>query len=160
MRLSDLGAVIGTALFVSACVGTSSEVNDDDASDAPFVLADTHWQLVEISSEDDISRGPLADPEPLYTVLINADGSAAFRFDCNRGIGRWQGRNPAADGIGMLSFSEIGVTRALCHPDSISDQVESSISNIRAFSLDAGRLILTTGDNSPAYQWIPYEEGS
>lgn len=157
MGMVRYGSIAAAALLASACVGPTDSSGAESSPGGVFILADTHWQLVEIASPAEGSEDLRSDPEPLYTMLVNADGSVAFRLDCNRGIGRWEGSNLDSGQNGLLSFSQIGVTRALCHPDSISDRVESDLSKFRTFSIDGEELSFSTDGDAATYLWVPFE---
>lgn len=152
-----LSGFLALAASVTACSHMSNDSAAGGAADASFTLAGSSWQLVEITSGEPTSGSVEAG---LYTLLIRADGTAAFRLDCNRGFGRWEGTTGSESNSGSLSFTDIGVTRALCPPESISDQVAADLSRIDAFEMSSSQLILSARDGEVIYRWEPLNASS
>ena len=144
-----VAAALVTVLLTTACAHMDGKEDSVTPLQDGFALADTEWELVQIASGDEITT-----VEPgLYTMLVRSDGTAAFRLDCNRGFGKWQGADGDAAGAGTIVFSDIGVTKALCPPGFVSDRVTADLSRFAIFRTEGDHLILTTSDATSAYLW-------
>lgn len=130
MRLPLIWIAAGAvALTVAGSAGAS-----------PDVLAGTRWQLVSIDNSDGATD---VDTPRSYTMAFGADGNAAFRVDCNRGVGSWLATPPAAPSEpGGLSFGPIALTRMACPQPSLDHQVGVMLAAVRAYRLTAGHLAL------------------
>ena len=159
IRISTAVA-IPLILLVAGCTQPSKA--PEAASDLldGFVLADTSWELTAIT-DNQTQGSTVANVETgLYTMLIRADGTAAFRLDCNRGFGTWEGEARTSPNSGSLTFSETGVTKALCPPQSISDRVAADISKFGTFRIEGEQLLLTGKLLDVTYRWIEADEPS
>jgi len=117
-------------------------------------LAGTRWQLLAFQSMDD-AQGTTRVTEPArYTVNFGADGRAAFRLDCNRGMGSWQTDAPD-DASGALTFGQIAMTRALCAPGSLDAQLARHLPYVRSFVLKDGHLFMALMADGGIYEWEP-----
>lgn len=114
------------------------------AADSP--LAGTGWKLVRFEAGD----GTLAVPDDpaKYTLRFEAGGQLFARIDCNRGRGTWE--SPAAS---ELRFGTMAVTRAMCPPGSLHDQILQHLPLVRAFKLTDGHLFLSLEANGGVYEF-------
>lgn len=144
------GAIILSAsLLLQACVSQPGDASMGSGSDGAVSLENTAWQLVEIRGSDSSDNLTEADGSALYTALFNADGSVNFRLDCNRGFGQWQ----ADEDGGTISITVGGVTRAMCPPGSISDQVSAAYAELQRYSFEGGMLVLEPASGTSVYVW-------
>lgn len=111
-------------------------------------LAGTAWQLVRISSMDDSVNEP-GDPA-VYTLEFGADGNAAVGADCNRGTGGWTSIGP-----GQLQFGVMASTRAMCPPESMSDQYLAELQQVRSYVFENGNLYLATQADGSIIEFEP-----
>lgn len=120
------------------------------ASASTSELSDTAWKLVRISSMDD----SVAEPAPAaeYSVAFNADGSASFQVDCNRGAGSWKSASP-----GQLAFGPLALTRAMCPPGSIHDQFVRELEYVRSYVIRDGHLHLATMADGSILEFQPVD---
>jgi para-nitrobenzyl esterase len=58
------------------------------------------------------------DDPSKYTLSFGADGRLSARIDCNRGSAAWT--SPEA---GRLQLGPMALTRAMCPPGSLHDQI-------------------------------------
>ena len=116
-------------ILFMASVPVSAFASDD--------LAGTAWQLVRIMSMDDSVHEP--QDRPLYRVEFKQDGSVAILADCNRGMGSWK-----SEAQGQLEFSPIASTKALCPPESLSEQFLAQFNWVRSYTMKDGHLFLAT----------------
>jgi para-nitrobenzyl esterase len=114
----------------------------------PDPLAGTSWQLVRFQSGDDSVLTP--DDRTKYTIALDADGSVAVRVDCNRGRGTWTSSGP-----NQLQFGPLALTRALCPPGSLHDQIVRQWGNVRSYVLKGGRLFLSLMADGGIYEFEP-----
>ena len=99
-------------------------------------LEGTSWRLIEISMSDGVTR-PAID-RSRYTIGFGASEVLHVRFDCNRGHGIWK-----SPGAHQLEFGPLSLTRAMCAPGSLHDQLVRQWPNVRSYTLKDGRLFLS-----------------
>ena len=144
--IGALGAVVG--LGAVGC----------DAAAATDPIVGTTWQLLQIESMT--SEQPstnIADPSK-YTVMFGDDGQAAFRIDCNRGLGTFQ-TVAAADDSGSLTFGPIALTRMFCPQPSDDTKVAAALGYVRSYLLSNGQLHLSLLADSGIMHWEPLPTG-
>jgi len=100
-------------------------------------LEGSSWQLVEIQSMDDTVKMP-SNPSD-YTLDFLAEGTVAIKADCNRGTGSW-----ASEAEGEISFGLIASTKALCPPESLSEDFLGQFQWVRSYTFEDGNLYLAT----------------
>jgi heat shock protein HslJ len=144
-----------TEQAVSAAEGTAPEAALGE-SESP--LAGTSWQLVEFQSMDD-SVGTVSPEGPsLYTMSLNGDGTVDLRLNCNRANGTWSAE-PSEDGqSGRFEFGPLSMTRALCPPPSLDEQIATQSEYIRSYLLRDGNLYLSLMADGGIYAWEPRSE--
>jgi para-nitrobenzyl esterase len=126
------------AAFMAGCAATST----------PETLGGTSWQLVKFQGGDDRVLAP--DDRSKYTLAFNADGSLNARIDCNRGRGTW--KSPEK---GRLELGPMAVTRAMCPPGSLHDQIVKQLPYIRSYVMKDGRLFLSLMADGGIYELEP-----
>jgi para-nitrobenzyl esterase len=99
-------------------------------------LEGTSWRLVEIAMSDGVTRPAIERSR--YTLGFGASGVLHVRFDCNRGHGSWKSSGP-----GNLEFGPLSLTRAMCPPGSLHDQLLRQWPYVRSYVLKDGRLYLS-----------------
>jgi para-nitrobenzyl esterase len=105
----------------------------------------TAWQLVRFQGGDDTVLTP--DDRRKYTVAFAADGTFSVRFDCNRGRGSW--KSPEK---GWLEFGPMALTRAMCPPGSLHDQMVKQWPFVRSYVVRNGRLFLALMADGGIYE--------
>jgi len=146
-------AVLLAGVLISACAMRAADEGPSSA-DVADPLAGTTWRLVEfVSSDDAIGTVRPADPT-LYTIALQADGSAALRLHCNRGSGRWSAE-PVDDEGGEFRLGPLAVTRAYCPSPSMGDQIARHAESMRSFLLRDGRLFVNLMADGGTYVWEP-----
>ena len=83
-------------------------------------LTGTTWQWVSLT--DPVGVTAVSNPEN-YTIVFNADGTAAIKADCNQ-----VGANYTSDD-GSISITLGPTTAAACGPDSLDQQYLAGLSN-------------------------------
>jgi len=116
---------------------------------APASLANTSWQLVKFQGGDDTVRTP--DDKSKYTLSFATD-RYSVRFDCNRGNGAWKSTGP-----NQLEFGPMAMTRAMCPPDSMHDQLVKHWPYIRSYVLKNGKLFLSLQADGGIYELEPLD---
>ena len=115
-------------------------------------LAGTAWQLVKFTGGDDTTLTP---PTPTrYTIAFGDDGRMAVRLDCNRGSGTWK-----SDGKATLEFGPLALTRAMCPPGSLHDQIARQWTYVRSYVRKDGRLFLSLMADGGIYEFAPLAPG-
>jgi para-nitrobenzyl esterase len=99
-------------------------------------LAGTSWQLVKFQGGDDTTLTP--DDRTKYTIEFAAGGQMTARVDCNRGRGEWTSGGP-----NRIEFGPLALTRAVCPPGSMHDQIVKQWGNIRSYVIRNGHLFLS-----------------
>jgi para-nitrobenzyl esterase len=121
------------------------------AADSP--LAGTVWQLVRFVGGN--SKQVVPDDPAKYTLQFQPQGQLFARVDCNRGRGRWDAR---ADQ--QLRLDAMAVTRAMCPPGSLHDQILMHLPLVRSYKLNGARLLLTLEANGGVYEFAAMEPES
>jgi para-nitrobenzyl esterase len=106
------------------------------------------WQLVRFEGSDGSVLTP--DDRTKYTLAFDAKGSVAVRVDCNRGRGTWK-----SSGANQLQFGPLALTRAMCPPGSLHDQIVKQWGNIRNYVLKDGHLFLSLMADGGIYEFEP-----
>lgn len=138
--LARLACTLGSLLALGCAQAPPQE--------APPSLAGTSWQLVRFQGGDD--RVAVPDDRARYTAAFGADGSVSVRFDCNRGRGSWKSERP-----GEILFGPMAMTRAMCPPGSLHDQLVKHWFYIRSYVLRNGRLHLSLMADGGIYEFEP-----
>lgn len=104
----------------------------------------------------DDAVGTVRPSDPLlYTMRLNADGSAAMRLNCNRATGSWKARPSADRSNGQFEFGPLASTKALCPPPSLDGQIAAQAGYIRSYLLKDGRLYLSLMADGGIFAWEP-----
>jgi len=111
-------------------------------------LGGTSWQLVKFQGGDDMVLQP--DDKSKYALAFGADGTVSARIDCNRGRGSW--KSPEK---GRLEFGPMALTRAMCPPGSLHDQVIRQLPHIRSYVIKDGHLFLSLMADGGIYEFEP-----
>lgn len=109
---------------------------DKSASTTSPALQGTSWRLIQISMSDGVTR-PAID-RSRYTIGFGEGEVLHVRFDCNRGRGSWKSSGP-----GNVEFGPLSLTRAMCPPGSLHDQLVRQWPHVRSYVLKDGRLFLS-----------------
>ena len=116
---------------------------------APAAWADSHgemlgiqWQWSQLTETQPAAQSMILNPEK-YVVVLNADGSANIKADCNQV--QWtytvEGTN--------LTFNTLGPsTLAYCGDESSDQQFLELLGKGGAASVEDGRLVLKLSDDS------------
>jgi heat shock protein HslJ len=159
MNWKQTSLAMAMSLFLaSACTKTVVDTDGNADAETSPPLADSSWELAEISAGNEVDTTSEAVEKGLYTLLFRADGSVAMRFDCNRGFGRWQVVEDGSAGQGAIAFTDMGVTKALCPPTSISDRVIADFAAFDRFKVAGEQLELKIEQNSVSYHWVKTDQ--
>ncbi len=111
-------------------------------------IGDTSWQLVKYQGGNGAVQTP--DDKTKYTLAFTNDGYVNARFDCNRGRGTWilTGRNE-------LRIGPIALTRAVCPPGSMHDQIVKQLPLIKGYEVKNGHLYLALMADTGSYEFEP-----
>ena len=119
-------------------------------------LAGTEWRLAGIQSMDDAIGTVRPDDPSLYTLRLNADGTAALRLNCNRATGTWAAEASADASNGRFTFGPLAATSALCPPPSLDEKVAAQLGYVRSYLLKDGRLYLSLMADGGILEWEPH----
>lgn len=111
-------------------------------------LAGTSWQLVKFQGGDGTTLTP--DDRAKYTIDFAAGGQLTARIDCNRGSGTWKSSGP-----NQIQFGPLGLTRAMCPPGSLHDQIVRQWGNVRSFVMKDGHLFVSLMADGGIYEFEP-----
>jgi heat shock protein HslJ len=148
------------ALTISAvsCSRNQSAVATTPAaagsSAAAVTLAGSNWRLVEFRSSEDAIGVVRPDDPAKYTMSLAGDGRAALRLNCNRANGPWSSKATSQDS-GSFSFGNLAMTRALCPPPSLDQQIARDATYVRSYLLRSGNLYLNLMADGGTYVWSP-----
>jgi heat shock protein HslJ/membrane-bound inhibitor of C-type lysozyme len=125
-------------------------VRAQNPQEAASVLGRTSWQLVKFEGGDGATLTP--DDKTKYTLAFGRDGSVSVRIDCNRGRGTWKSSGP-----NQLQFSGLVLTRAMCPPGSLHDQIVKQWENVRSYTIKDGHLFLSLMADGGIYEFEPLD---
>lgn len=138
----------------------SSQSDTTDTAERPAAspessLLGTAWQLVEFQSMDDAIGTTRPDDPTVYTMRLEEDGTVTMQLNCNRATGSWSA-DPGADGAsGSFGFGPLAMTRALCPPPSLDEEIAAQAPYVRSYLLRDGRLYLSLMADGGIYVWEP-----
>ena len=116
------------------------------AGSAP--LEGTSWRLVKFQGSDGTTLTP--GDRTKYTIEFAPGGRVTARIDCNRGRGTWKATAP-----GQLELGPLGLTRMMCPPESLHDQIAKQWQNIRSYVIRGGHLFLALMADGGIYEFEP-----
>jgi para-nitrobenzyl esterase len=131
--------LLATLLLLAACAS---------APPGPPPLGGTSWQLVKFQGGDGKTLTP--DDKAKYTLAFGNNGVLSMRIDCNRGRGNWSSPGPGQVRLGLLAL-----TRAMCPPGSLHDQVVRQWSTVRSYTVKDGHLYLSLMADGGIYELEP-----
>jgi para-nitrobenzyl esterase len=144
-RIHPMGRrITGLILLLAAC---SAGTQPPSQSAAPG-LGGTAWQLVKFQGSDDKTLIP--DDMTKYTIAFAEDGGLSVRIDCNRGRGTWKSSGPT-----QVQFGLLALTRAMCPPGSLHDQIVKHWEFVRSYILKDGHLFLSLMADGGIYEFEP-----
>jgi len=126
------------ALLLAGCARLAS----------PQTLGGTSWQLVSFRGGDGTVLNP--DDPSKYMLSFGADGRLSARIDCNRGTAAW-----TSSEAGRLELGPMALTRAMCPPGSLHDQIVRQLPYIRSYVIRDGRLYLSLMADGGTYELDP-----
>jgi heat shock protein HslJ len=118
-------------------------------------LGGTSWQLVKFQGSNGETLMP--DDRAKYTVAFASDGRVTARIDCNRGSGTWKSSGP-----NQIQFGPLALTRAMCPPASLHDQIVKNWKFVRSYIIKDEHLFLSLLADGGIYEFEPIggsEEG-
>jgi para-nitrobenzyl esterase len=139
--MNAYGAIVLSVLF-------SATVYAAETQAAAHTLAGTSWQLVRFQGGDDKTATP--DDKAKYSLVFAADGTVAVRVDCNRGRGTWKSEGP-----NQIQFGPMALTRAMCPPGSLHDQIVKHWTFFRSYVIKDGHLFLSLMADGGIYEFEP-----
>lgn len=157
MRMEWEARALAVLLTFGVLITSAAELLGQDAADRP--LAGTRWRLVEIESMDDAIGTERPDDPTLYTMALNRDGTVHMRLNCNRANGTWRIEPGADPSSGRFELGPLAVTRALCPPPSMDEQITRQAQWVRSYLLRDGRLHLSLMADGGIQTWEPLVEG-
>lgn len=123
--LSELDSVIESLQFDWVPTGSGGETS----------FMDSVWEWYGLIETQPASQSLIPNSED-YTLLFNQDGTFSFRADCNSGSGIY-----TQDGANLTMEVQI-LTRALCSPESSSDQFIGLLGQVANYQVDQNGLQL------------------
>ena len=151
LTLSGCGAADDDAALPGA--EQSDADGSTEAAAIPSRLAGTRWQLVEFQSMDDAIGTTRPDDPSVYTMELIGDGRVAMQLNCNRATGTWSAEAGADGASGTFDFGVLAMTRALCSPPSLDQQIARDAEYVTGFLLRDGRLSLSLMADAGIYVW-------
>jgi heat shock protein HslJ len=111
-------------------------------------LAGTSWRLVEFRGGDDTVLTP--EDKDKYTLAFAGSGRVSVRVDCNRGNATW-----TSDGPGQIKFGPMALTRMMCPPAALSDNIVKQWEHVRSYVVKNGHLYLSLMTDGGTYEFEP-----
>lgn len=111
-------------------------------------LVGTSWRLVEFRGGDDTVLTPTDKDK--YTLAFAENGRVSVRVDCNRGAATW-----TTDGPGQVKFGPMALTRMMCPPAALSDNIVKQWEHVRSYVMKNGHLYLSLMTDGGTYEFEP-----
>ena len=90
-----------------------------------------------------------------HELHLQDDGTVSMRLNCNLARGAWS-VEPSGDGTsGRFEFGPLAMTRAICPPPSMDEQIAAQAAYIRGYLLKDGMLYLSLMADGGVYAWRP-----
>ena len=107
-------------------------------------LGGKQWQWVNTALKDSKTVNP---PDPTaYTIEFSmVDGRVNIKADCNNATGEFM-----TDGQ-SLQIMLGAITRAMCPPDSLSDEYLKELSEVSAYSVQGATLTMSTASGTMTF---------
>jgi para-nitrobenzyl esterase len=134
-------------LLASQCL-TACRTADPALPPAAPGVAGTSWQLVQFQGGDGRVLKP--DDGTRYTIAFDPAGGINVRLDCNRGRGTWK-----SSGAPDLQLGPLALTRAMCPPGSMHDQIARQWPAIRSYVIRNDHLFLSLVADGGTYEFEP-----
>jgi putative lipoprotein len=157
-RVPILHLAVGGCLLAAMACGSAREGADakndvapaarEPPAETPAGLAGTSWQLVEFRDGDETILTP--DDRSKYMLTFEPGGRLAARIDCNRGSGTWK-----SSGSPQLELGPMALTRAMCPPGSLHDQLVKQLPYVRSYIMRDGHLFLSLMADGGIYEFEP-----
>lgn len=141
-------AVLATA---AGCSSSREEAAEEESVPAPEGLEGIEWHLVRFEGGDGTVLAP--DDPSKYTLTFQPGGRLDARVDCNRGHGAWK-----SAGRSHVELGELALTRAMCPPGSLHDQVVKQLPYVRSYVLRDGHLFLSLMADGGIFELEPGTE--
>ena len=125
----------------------------DTAQDKPAGLGGTSWRLVQFEGGDGTTLKP--DDPAKYTIAFGTDGRLSARIDCNRGTSTWKSSAPS-----HLELGPLALTRAMCPPESLHDQIVKQWPYVRSYVMKDGHLFVSLLADGGIYEFEPLSTGT
>ncbi len=106
------------------------------------------WQMVKFQDSNGTAIRP--DDPAKYTLVFDAQGKVAVRFDCNSGSGSW-----ATASKGEIHFGPLAITQAACPANSLHNRLIKDWPLIRSYTQQNGQLYLALAAEGGSYQFAP-----
>ena len=154
VRLSLLTLVVAGVSCAPRQSAATSSTPPATAAPAAVSLAGSNWRLVEFRSSDDAIGVIRPDDPAKYTMSLAGDGRVSMRLNCNRANGPWSSKASSQDS-GSFTFGNLAMTRALCPPPSLDQQIARDAGYVRSYLLRGGNLYLNLMADGGTYVWAP-----
>jgi heat shock protein HslJ len=105
-------------------------------------LTGIQWQWAQLTETEPAAQSVVPDPEN-YVLVLNADGSANLKADCNMVIWTYTLEGSS------LAFNTMGPsTLAFCGEDSLDTKYLEMLGKGGTVSLEEGRMVLQLNENA------------
>jgi heat shock protein HslJ len=103
---------------------------------------------------DPLNKVTIDDPDK-YTIEFMDDGQISARLDCNMGRGTYSAEAGGAAPSGTILIEILATTKALCPPESLSDQFVQYLNEAAVYSFQDNRLLLDLPADSGTMSFEP-----
>lgn len=139
-------AAVALPLMVAGCASAPGGAGADDR------LVGTRWRFVAFESSDDAIGTRHPEATQAYVMELMPDGRVAMQLNCNRATGTWSSQATGGP-YGEFSFGPLGVTRALCEPPSMDEEIARHAEFVRTYVLADDRLYLNLMADGGSLVW-------
>lgn len=143
----------GTSLAAGAALAFAGCATVPPSADGDHPLTRHDWQLIEIVHANAKPIKLTPSQQARHTLTFNQDGTASMMLDCNRGNADWSAADPV-DGNGILTFSQVAATRALCPPPSYGEEMAAALPSAKGFTILPGGRSMTVITRRSVYAFV------
>ena len=150
----------GTDRTLAAQAAPEAEGSRPVPSTPAPLLANSRWRLVEFQSMDDAQGTMRPAASSVYTMHLQADGTASMRLDCNRATATWSATPGGEESNGSFTFGPVAATRAICPPPNLDEKIVAHAEYVRGYLQKDDRLYLTLMADGGIYVWERDKSGT
>lgn len=145
LALQRLGLVMAFSLALAPGVAV--------AATDPADLVGSHWQLIQVQSNDDKHPPLRPSGAGTYTLSLLSGGHARLQLDCNQAHGSWTALFSRDRSSGTFAFGPLAQTRMLCPDNSLEPALTAKLPWVRSYRLEGSNIHLALMADGGTLSW-------